>query len=51
MPASERLSFALYRLLGMKHVVIATSHLDANAQTTLARVREGCARARVSGGE
>ena len=39
MPASERLSFMLYRLLGMKHIVIATSCLDADAETILARVR------------
>ena len=50
MPASERLAHALYRPFGMKHVVIGTSHLDADAETILARVREGCARARGGAG-
>jgi len=44
-PASQRLAFALYRLQGMKHIVITTSHLDEDAETILARVRAGCAHA------
>jgi hypothetical protein len=46
MPASERFALTLYRLLGMRHVVIAASCLDADAESILAHVRHGCARAR-----
>ena len=44
MSAVQRLAAALYRMQGMKHVVIAASHLDADPETILERVREGCAR-------